>query len=928
MLMLMRSEGGEAAVNCDDEMIALACQLGTDACPAECKDNSNDETNTDEKVKSGDLAVEADAAANRKILKTWTSDLDTLTFKTSEEVEISKITLERYGYSESDQITEVRLEDQDGNIIADGKSLTKDKVTLNIKKDYRKVDGDFEATVVVTTSGAAGTIGFKVTDVESTAKNLNLDDYNPYTYEVVEYVGSTVTVELKGSNKTYNYEDWESYEVARLKVSAGDNAVLIKGFTLTNAGKVDMKESLDELTVKADSKEIKAKASVNKDDELVVSFNEDVLIDINKKVTFVLEASFKDFDDYGESVEYYIAEEGDFNAVEKKNGTRVNLDITKSNKSAKHTTYTFNGWKIKLSNTKLWNVDAAQASEGTIVAEGTITITEPISKLSFSVTWSSQWAENLTLVINGDEFEGKRTTVGGTNLVWSGDVNTCFSGATATTYTKAQCKGLSDDAQAVFTFNNVNIDESGKIQFKVDIYDNERAANKTLQFSPSFNGDIISGAKYDNVSKQYVKAGDVAGSIAFSKVTIQPAKASLENNITKDVEFIYNETNTKVVFDGTYTAKKADIDLNKFIVTTGSAINADHKVKFYLYIDGEEIADADAGVEEPFSDIRIKAGESVKVKVEAEVEAYDKNNQSYTFPTFTLELRGTDVNGNEDTGKGSDDLVTMKVKASGSTTVDTASSKNTVLLKAKNQTIAEFTVKPSNKDDEDLTLDDLAVVVTTEDGTALTGGQIKVKVAGSEIDEVDQADIAAYNNANITSGVYYIPNEKIGSSVKVEIILKDKFSWKVELTELWVNGKKTTRTFTKNYAESLVYIDSQEDLKWSTKYIFGVEKSETDDEIKCFAMFTWTANITSWAIFDWSNCVNLSGAIKVLDIVDNWDDLEVSATDSTALINRIAYIVQYEENGTTKYDFVNIDKTTYNDYFKVGSEYAKIFKNP
>jgi hypothetical protein len=70
MLMLMRSEGGEAAVNCDDEMIALACQLGTDACPAECKDNSNDETNTDGKVKAGDLAVEADAAANRKILKT------------------------------------------------------------------------------------------------------------------------------------------------------------------------------------------------------------------------------------------------------------------------------------------------------------------------------------------------------------------------------------------------------------------------------------------------------------------------------------------------------------------------------------------------------------------------------------------------------------------------------------------------------------------------------------------------------------------------------------------------------------------------------------------------------------------------------------------------------------------------------------------
>ncbi len=62
-----------------------------------------------------------------------------------------------------------------------------------------------------------------------------MDDYNPYTYDVVDYVGSTVTVEMKGSNKNYNYEEGESYEIARVKVTAGDNAVLVKGFTLTNA---------------------------------------------------------------------------------------------------------------------------------------------------------------------------------------------------------------------------------------------------------------------------------------------------------------------------------------------------------------------------------------------------------------------------------------------------------------------------------------------------------------------------------------------------------------------------------------------------------------------------------------------------------------------------------------------------------------------
>jgi hypothetical protein len=33
---------------------------------------------------------------------------------------------------------------------------------------------------------------------------------------------------MKGTPKTYNYEEGESYEIARVKVSAGDNAVLVR----------------------------------------------------------------------------------------------------------------------------------------------------------------------------------------------------------------------------------------------------------------------------------------------------------------------------------------------------------------------------------------------------------------------------------------------------------------------------------------------------------------------------------------------------------------------------------------------------------------------------------------------------------------------------------------------------------------------------
>jgi hypothetical protein len=253
--------------------------------------------------------------------------LDTLTFKTSEEVELTKVTLERYGYStdDSDVITAIWLEDEDGNKIADEKTLSKDKVTLNIKKDYRKVDGEFKATVVVTTSGAAGTIGFKVTDVESTAKNLNLDNYKPYTYEVVDYKGAEVTVTIKGTNKDYNYEEGESYEVAKLKLKAGSNKVLVKGFTLKNASGLDMQKYLDGVKVTADSEEIKATATANRDDELVITFAKDYEIAMNKSATFAVNATFADFDDYGKAVAYYIEDTSKVNVTEAKNGTRTTI---------------------------------------------------------------------------------------------------------------------------------------------------------------------------------------------------------------------------------------------------------------------------------------------------------------------------------------------------------------------------------------------------------------------------------------------------------------------------------------------------------------------------------------------------------------------------------------------------------------------------
>jgi hypothetical protein len=221
----------------------MACALDpeSDACPVACrKANKDDEKTTpiDEKVKAGDLRVTATAATDRKAVNNGDSDLDTITLKTSEALTVNSITLERFGYSSADNVS-VWLEDAYGNVIADSKevSTSKDTVTLKIKKDYKEMaEGENNITTVVSLSNAAagGTIGFKVTDVDSSAKNVDVADYKAYTYDIIAYTGSEVTISAKGNKKDYNYEEGDFYEVSRLKVAASNAAILVNGFTLTN----------------------------------------------------------------------------------------------------------------------------------------------------------------------------------------------------------------------------------------------------------------------------------------------------------------------------------------------------------------------------------------------------------------------------------------------------------------------------------------------------------------------------------------------------------------------------------------------------------------------------------------------------------------------------------------------------------------------
>jgi hypothetical protein len=103
MLMLERAAETVNPSECNDPAVLLACSLGSDSCPAACRDNT-DETVVDEDgnvvvVKSGDLQVTATASTNKKAVIGATSDLDTLNLKASEPITLNSITIERYGYS-------------------------------------------------------------------------------------------------------------------------------------------------------------------------------------------------------------------------------------------------------------------------------------------------------------------------------------------------------------------------------------------------------------------------------------------------------------------------------------------------------------------------------------------------------------------------------------------------------------------------------------------------------------------------------------------------------------------------------------------------------------------------------------------------------------------------------------------------------------
>jgi hypothetical protein len=112
------------------------------------------------------------------------------------------------------------------------------------------------------------------------------------------------------------------------------------------------------------------KWSFDKSDNLTISFNSQEIA-MNKNATVVVSAKFtEDFDEYGDPaknvIRYYVKESDGVNATELKTSARVvtygcvGSAASCTAVATDYPKYTFNGSKVKLTNNKLGNVDAAQ----------------------------------------------------------------------------------------------------------------------------------------------------------------------------------------------------------------------------------------------------------------------------------------------------------------------------------------------------------------------------------------------------------------------------------------------------------------------------------------------------------------------------------------------------------------------------------------
>jgi len=389
----------------------------------------------------------------------------------------------------------------------------------------------------------------------------------------------------------------------------------------------------------------------------------------------------------------------------------------------------------------------------------------------------------------------------------------------------------------------------------------------------------------------------------------------LTNNLTKTVEFKSNEVITRTVFDWSIKALK-DISINDYTIDTMAMYQEGRddtyfeqrcqknktNMTFYIYIDWKLVwstyyEDACnlgqwAWFGHIFDNINIKKWQSKTVKVELEINGYVQEDDMYNFTLYF-----TDKNWNIPhywAKSISAKLAPVKILARDNEfSIQTPSKQDTVYLKSKNSTLAEFTLKPSKWNSaylNELSLDIDISLIKDDDITLL-------------IDNTEQ-ELTSLKNHTFT----YQPDMEISSKwVNVKLILNQELEY--DDYTVWtkiksINWKSINKSFSKRFVSVLVYIAKQENRWDHTKFTLWVEKYDDNyfTNFVCLLTSTWTHAGTcfpghsSWSYEDW-----------------------YTFTVNNSVLDQNINFIRYQINSSVMSwwgDNITIEREDYPDYFK------------
>ena len=716
MLMLMRSVNVVTPSECKDPAVILACALGGDACPARCKGKGPDTTNTGTNNTAGDLNINVVDYSNqiRSVPMVGISIFNAIKFDATNDVTVNSVTLERVGLSSRSDIKGVWFEKDGIAVSSRGTVATDGKVMTNFNKGF-KVKSSETLDLVVELSGASAgaEIAFKFIGVDSTAKNAV---YNAVTstYRTAKYDVAALDFSNVGGtgNVVYKLGNQSELTFGQFKVSnqakGDDRNVFLKSVTFRNNGTADLNSLLKNVKVMRDNKVVSK--SVSMDGRNITITLEDT-INAGKAVVYTVMGEVASLERVGDTVQLELRKDRDLVAYEASTKFRTTMNKPIQDNSWIMKNYKIDGGRVTLTNTAAFpkTVDAGSGSSDVVIADGTLTVAEPIKlpKMTLAVN-NTGVVRSLVLEIGGSRYA---STVNGT----------------------------------AFVFDDVYVNKTASIKLIASL--ESLPAHNSVQFVPTTIGSLAFGSakgEYTNNSED-LKGNDIAGAVQIAKINVKEAQFTLKNKASSTQKVTLTESSIKTIFEGEMVAPKGDINVTEVTLSglNATGITDSSQIDLQLYINDTPVSNATYRRGNNVVTF-YNVGTATKTPSKFRIDATPTMTQTGDF-VFDVVAKGTDTNGNTAT-TAAVKTVKLSVVESSNVSVANANAVSQVVNEGSNAELTKFTLSARNGS---INLTGLKLNYSGS-VAALNGQSVTVEVNGNSYTATSTAAGVEFTGLNVT----------------------------------------------------------------------------------------------------------------------------------------------------------------------------------